>query len=394
MCIILEMNKIYTFDWNQIQSDYDKGLTWDGLIKKYNLTIYLLNKAKAAGLFKSRSKGDSLRLSNRLKPRRKLSNETKQKISQSRKAYLAANPDKVPYKLNHYSKGDSYPETYFTECFKETQIIKKYRVLNYELDFCDPIRQIDIEIDGDQHFLDPNMVEHDKKRNQNLIELGWDIVRIKWSKFQTKSPEEKRQIVQNIISYNFNDFPDVVLFINKSPNPEKIKLYFKQQEQKKNQNNCECGKPKHYQSIKCAECNAYKNRKFNRPNKEELQKIIWEKPIRQIMKELGIKSFSTIKKWCKAYNIPMPPQGYWQRRQAGHSHDDSINPKSKMKSKQPNNKLTLKQVLEIKQLLLDGELTQREISLLYNIHNSTVSNIRTGKIHKNINIEISVVTED
>jgi len=43
---------------------------------------------------------------------KKLSDETKQKISKSRKEYLLNNPDKVPYLLNH-SRNESYPEKYF-----------------------------------------------------------------------------------------------------------------------------------------------------------------------------------------------------------------------------------------------------------------------------------------
>lgn len=65
--------------------------------------------------------------------------ESKQKISQSRINYLNDNPDKVPYKLNHYSKGPSYPELYFEELFKKEKIylVKEYQISKYQLDFAD-----------------------------------------------------------------------------------------------------------------------------------------------------------------------------------------------------------------------------------------------------------------
>ena len=78
---------------------------------------------------------------------RKHTEETKSKISKSRKEYLIANPDKVPYLVNHYSKGPSYPEKYFSEIFEnfKIEIIPEFRIHLYSLDFAIPEKQIDIE---------------------------------------------------------------------------------------------------------------------------------------------------------------------------------------------------------------------------------------------------------
>jgi very-short-patch-repair endonuclease len=128
------------------------------------------------------------------------SEETKKKISKSRKQFLTENPDKVPYLMNHYSKGDSYPEKYFEEAFKSEGInlIKKYRIGLYELDFCCPEKKVDIEIDGDQHYLDTRIVASDIKRNEYLKNLGWKVYRIKWSEYQTKTFEQKHNIILEI----------------------------------------------------------------------------------------------------------------------------------------------------------------------------------------------------
>lgn len=49
----------------------------------------------------------------------KYSDEHKKKISESRKQYLIEHPDKVPYLINHHSKGDSYPEKYLKSVFEK-----------------------------------------------------------------------------------------------------------------------------------------------------------------------------------------------------------------------------------------------------------------------------------
>lgn len=53
-----------------------------------------------------------------------------------------------------------------------------------------------------------------------------------------------------------------------------------------------------------------KNRKVDRPSKEELQKMIWERPTSCIAKDFGL-SDKAIEKWCKGYGIGKPPRGYW-----------------------------------------------------------------------------------
>jgi hypothetical protein len=54
-------------------------------------------------------------------------------------------------------------------------------------------------------------------------------------------------------------------------------------------------------------------RKVPRPSKEELQKLVWEKPTTQIAKDFGL-SDKAIEKWCKAYGIEKPPRGYWVKK--------------------------------------------------------------------------------
>ncbi|WP_017318780.1 PDDEXK-like family protein [Mastigocladopsis repens] len=54
-------------------------------------------------------------------------------------------------------------------------------------------------------------------------------------------------------------------------------------------------------------------RKVERPSKEELQKLVWEKPTAQISKDFGV-SDKAVEKWCKAYGIEKPARGYWVKK--------------------------------------------------------------------------------
>lgn len=54
---------------------------------------------------------------------------------------------------------------------------------------------------------------------------------------------------------------------------------------------------------------------YERPSREELLKMIWEKPTVAIAEELGV-SDKCIEKWCRCYEIPKPPRGYWQKKKS------------------------------------------------------------------------------
>lgn len=65
----------------------------------------------------------------------------------------------------------------------------------------------------------------------------------------------------------------------------------------------ECGKDIWYDSKLCVECSKKKQRKVERPSKEELNKLIHEKSFVSIGKMYGV-SDASIKKWCKLYGLP------------------------------------------------------------------------------------------
>lgn len=129
---------------------------------------------------------------------RKHTEETKKKLSDVRIKYLEENPEKVPYLLNHSSK-ISYPEQYFLDCFsKFCNVDFQYPINRYKVDFVNIKEKLYLEIDGEQHYCDKRIVEHDKKRTKRLLELGWEGIRIRWSEFKKLSEEEKIKKVNYI----------------------------------------------------------------------------------------------------------------------------------------------------------------------------------------------------
>ena len=61
-----------------------------------------------------------------------------------------------------------------------------------------------------------------------------------------------------------------------------------------------------------ADCYAIRRRVVDRPSKEQLEKLVWEKPVTKIALDYGV-SDKAIEKWCKKYEIKKPARGYWSR---------------------------------------------------------------------------------
>jgi very-short-patch-repair endonuclease len=129
-----------------------------------------------------------------------LSNERKLNLSIKRTEYLLKNPDKVPYLLNHSSK-ESYPEKYFTEILDNNNLHyeKEYQIALYSLDFGFIDAKIDLEIDGEQHYVDKKIVESDKRRSDYLESLGWKIIRVRWSKYKKLLDNERKEYINRLL---------------------------------------------------------------------------------------------------------------------------------------------------------------------------------------------------
>ena len=65
----------------------------------------------------------------------------------------------------------------------------------------------------------------------------------------------------------------------------------------------DCGKPIYKNAKRCIECSHILERHVERPSKEILEKEIYEYSFVELGKKYGVTD-NTIKKWCKAYNLP------------------------------------------------------------------------------------------
>jgi len=109
---------------------------------------------------------------------KKLSLETRKKISETRKRFLNENPNRVPYLLVH-SSSKSYLEERFEQLLINNGItgwIYNYSFKRFVLDFSFPEWKLDVELDGQQHTSEWH-VNHDLKRDAFLNEHGWNVLR-------------------------------------------------------------------------------------------------------------------------------------------------------------------------------------------------------------------------
>ena len=136
---------------------------------------------------------------------RKHSEETKKRISENRKKWIAENPDKSPYLMSHKSRGETYPEKYFREWLEKENIPfqQEYKFKLYSFDFLVNER-VDLEIDGDQHKNDKRIIEHDIKRDAKSQEAGFVVYRIVWSDYQRLTYEEKEKFLGELKEFLLN----------------------------------------------------------------------------------------------------------------------------------------------------------------------------------------------
>ena len=60
-----------------------------------------------------------------------------------------------------------------------------------------------VEIDGEQHYTD-KMIQHDKERNEYLLNLGWNGLRIRWSEYKKLSEKGKEDKIQEVKTFLFS----------------------------------------------------------------------------------------------------------------------------------------------------------------------------------------------
>ncbi len=99
------------------------------------------------------------------------------------------------------------------------------------------------------------------------------------------------------------------------------------------------------------------------------------------------KDYKTNKTKLK-YICPNGHKGFicWTNFQQGQECPIEGNKLKSEKLKGKNSKLTEEQVIKIKLLLKEGKLTQKEIAIMFGVHQPVISNIKTGRTWSHINI--------
>lgn len=97
------------------------------------------------------------------------------------------------------TKAPSYPEQYFINLFNTENItgwVRDHKIGKYFIDFAFIDEKIALEIDGKQHWTDPDRIESDIRKDNFLTKHKWEVIRIKW--YNPISDENKKLLYEQI----------------------------------------------------------------------------------------------------------------------------------------------------------------------------------------------------
>lgn len=136
------------------------------------------------------------------KPRPKLSEKQRQNLSEKRKSWLAANPEKHPWKNN--LKFDSEPCQNLKDALKESglEFVAEFTPLSdrfFAIDIAFPAIKIGLEVNGEQHYnRDGSLKKYYQERHDLIETAGWKLYEIHYS--NCYSTEKITLIVESLIS--------------------------------------------------------------------------------------------------------------------------------------------------------------------------------------------------
>lgn len=266
-----------------IVEDYENGLSLGDICRKYKIpSKTYVSKYILSGNTRSISEANKI-AHKKYAESFKHSDETKQRMREKRLAWIKANPEKTAWRL----KNMSYPEKCFQKILedngldKQYLIYREYSVFPYFIDFAFIDEKIAIEIDGSQH-LEEDRRKKDAEKDALLISNGWRIIRITATEV-IHCRKNVLNSLMNVLSDNDAKYTKVGIF--KAPKTrEKV------------------ARGKDGLSDK-ERLRAFKQRRVERPTKEELFEMVKNKPFTVIGKEYGV-SDKAIVKWCKYYDLP------------------------------------------------------------------------------------------
>lgn len=344
--------KIY-LSIEKLQELSDKGLTVMEIANHLNVSDCLVRKTL---------KNNNIKIN---KPKPVIhTEETKKNLSEKRKQWLKDNPDKHPWR--NKDKFKSKPCEKVKEFLTRLNIpfIEEYQPeidgRSFSIDIALPDKMIALEINGNQHYeRDGTLKSYYQERHDLLEANGWNVYEIhysacfnlnKWSDFIDELSNanvkvefdyfnyvpkmkklkycvdcgkhiDKRAIRCRPCSLNYSNM-EAEKRQKEKPRKEKpqkiihnIILKHVKKETVKMEELCKCGNIKDSDAKQCMTCFRIGRRKvIDRPEKEELEKMLWELPFTRLGEKYGV-SDNAVRKWCKSYDITdYPPRGYFNKK--------------------------------------------------------------------------------
>lgn len=280
---IISYDKILTVEQKEkIRKDYvENFLSIREIVKKYNIKSKMWICKFLGDDMRNQSEGN--KIAHQKYPEHfKHTEATKSLIREIRLKFLKEHPEKTAWR----SKNMSYPEKRFQQMLENDDFAKKYliyreySVFPYFIDFAFVDLKVAVEIDGSQH-LEDDRKERDNKKDALLIENGWKVIR-----FTAKDVLENLSMVSEKLK----------TFLTTDKKYEKVGIL---QTTKKY---VKVERDENGRSQKEKERNL-KQRKVERPSKEDLWEMVKTKSFKQLGKEFGV-SDKTIVKWCIYYKLP------------------------------------------------------------------------------------------
>lgn len=292
----------------EIVNDYvENGLGLRDIYEKYHIKSKMWVDKLLEG--KKRTLSEANKLAHKKYPNNfKLSVEAKEKIRKARLKWMKEHPEQTAWR----QKNMSYPEKCFQKILEDNGLDKKYliyreySVFPYFIDFAFVDEKLAVEIDGSQH-IEEERKKSDEKKDELLISKGWKVLRIAAIEV-THNGTKALDAVLKMLNSGTSEYAKVGILkapktreskhIESKPKIVKVgilKLPKKQEYIKKERG--EDG------LTDKQRLNALKQRKVERPTKEELWEMVKTKSFLAIANHYGV-SDNAIKKWCKQYGLP------------------------------------------------------------------------------------------
>lgn len=239
----------------------------------------------------------------------KLSEETKDKIRKARLTWMEEHPEQTAWRL----KNMSYPEKCFKKILENNGLDKKYliyreySVFPYFIDFAFINEKVAVEIDGSQHLLEDRK-KKDEEKDKLLLSKGWKVLRIAAVEV-THDGSKALNAVLNMLEESTIEYKTVGIL--KAPKTKRKRCVTTQNKIEHIKKVGILKAPKTHQKAVRGEDGltdkqrekAFKQRKANRPSKEELWELVKTTPFEAIGKMYGING-NSVKKWCRQYGLP------------------------------------------------------------------------------------------